>query len=75
MAEDFGEIGTADEVYIEEVEKKRNNTVWIIVAIVAVVLLCCCALIVILGVWMWNTGGDLLLENLDWSMQSLFKLI
>ncbi len=70
MAEDFGETGQVDEGFEEPVEKKRNNTVWIIVAVVAVVLLCCCIITILGLVWLWNTGGDLILEDLGWSLLS-----
>jgi uncharacterized membrane protein len=68
MAEDYGETLTLEDEIEDSTKKKNNKTLWIILAIVAVVLLCCCVVSVIILVWMWNTGGDLILENLGWSL-------
>ena len=70
MAEDFGETVQYDEGSEEPVEKNRSNTIWIIVAVVVVVLLCCCIVTILAFVWLWNTGGDLILENFGWSLLS-----
>jgi len=63
MIEDYGETVKLEDQSIEPGEGKRDNTIWIILAVVAFVLLCCFLISCLSLVWLWNVGGDLILEN------------
>jgi hypothetical protein len=65
MMEDYGETVKLEDESIEPSEGKRDNKIWIILAVVAAVVLCCCLISCLGLVWVWNEGGDLILDSLD----------
>jgi hypothetical protein len=64
MSADYGETVKLDDEYNEPGEGKRDNRIWIILAVVAFILICCCIIAFFSLIWLWNEGGDLILENL-----------